>query len=216
MPQMLLESVNVGQPVVLDRDKPDKTTGICKRPMVGPVRVHRLGAEGDAVVDTRHHGGPGQALYLYSREDYAFWSARGFETGPGMFGENLTVSGVESANLCIGDRLAIGEVVLEVTASRIPCATFAKRMGDPGFVKKFRDAGRPGAYLRVIAEGHIEAGQAVELIPFAGDRISLGEHFALVFTAMKEPLSREMIERLLALPLAERDRVDNLERLAAL
>ncbi|WP_338609758.1 MOSC domain-containing protein [Pelagibacterium nitratireducens] len=216
MSQMLLESVNVGQPVALDAGRPDKRTGICKQSVAGAVRVHGLGLEGDAVVDTRHHGGPGQALYLYSREDYAFWAARDVATGPGMFGENLTVSGIESADLCIGDRLAVGDVVLEVTSSRIPCATFARRMGDPGFVKKFRDAGRPGAYLRVVAEGYLEAGQAIELIPFAGDRISLGEHFALVFMAMKKPLPREMITRLLALPLAERDRADNLERLAAL
>lgn len=216
MSQMLLESVNIGQPVALDASRPDKRTGICKRAVEGAVRVHRLGAEGDAVMDTRHHGGPGQALYLYSLEDYAFWAAQGVATGPGMFGENLTVSGIESADLCIGDRLAVGDVVLEVTASRIPCGTFAKRMGDPGFVKKFRDAGRPGAYLRVIAEGYVEAGQGVELTAFAGDRVTLGEHFALAFTAMKTPLSREMIARLLALPLAERDRADNLERLAAL
>lgn len=216
MSQMLLESVNIGQPVAFDPGRPNKRTGICKQAVEGAVWVHRLGADGDAVMDTRHHGGPGQALYLYSLEDYAYWSARGVETGSGMFGENLTVSGIESADLCIGDRLAVGEAVLEVTSSRIPCATFAKRMGDPGFVKKFRDAGRPGAYLRVITEGHIEAGQRIELAPFAGDRISLGEHFALTFSAMKTPLSREMITRLLALPLAERDRADNLERLEAL
>lgn len=216
MSQMLLESVNIGQPVALDPGRPSKRTGICKQAVEGAVWVHRLGAEGDAVMDARHHGGPGQALYLYSREDYAYWSARGVETGSGMFGENLTVSGIESADLCIGDRLAVGEAVLEVTSSRIPCATFAQRMGDPGFVKKFRDAGRPGAYLRVIVEGHVEAGQGIELTPFSGDRISLGEHFALTFSAKKTPPSREMISRLLALPLAERDRDDNLERLAAL
>ncbi|MEQ8166387.1 MAG: MOSC domain-containing protein [Alphaproteobacteria bacterium] len=125
MSQIRLESVNVGQPVALDAGRPDKRTGICKRAVEGAVRVDRLGAEGDVVVDARHHGGPGQALYLYSLEDYAFWSAQGVATGSGMFGENLTVSGIESADLCIGDRLVVGEVVLEVTSSRIPCATFA-------------------------------------------------------------------------------------------
>ncbi|WP_417583040.1 MOSC domain-containing protein [Pelagibacterium sp.] len=216
MSEIVLKSVNIAQPVALDPERPEKLTGICKQPVQGAVRVHRLGAEGDVVLDTRHHGGPGQALYLYSSEDYAFWRAHEVTSAAGMFGENLTVSGIESANLCIGDRLAVGEVLLEVTSSRIPCATLAKRMGDPAFVKKFRDAGRPGAYLRVISEGYIEAGQTLELIAFDGDRITLGEHFALAFAANKNPLSREMITRLLALPLAERDRADNLERLAAL
>ena len=213
MRQLLLESVNIGQPSALDPARPEKRTGICKQPVTGPVRVHRLGAEGDAVMDKKHHGGPGQALYLYTSQDYAFWAEQGVETGPGVFGENLTVSGIASADLCIGDRLTLGAVVLEVTSARIPCATLARRMGDPQFVKAFRDVERPGAYLRVLSEGEIVAGQTIALTPFAGDRISIGAHFALTFKAMKSPLPRETIERLLALPLAERDRKDNLERL---
>ncbi|SDG49308.1 MOSC domain-containing protein [Pelagibacterium luteolum] len=210
---MRLVSVNIGQPRALDAAKPRKRTGICKQPITGPVGIHRIGVEGDAVLNAKHHGGAGQAVYLYTTDDYDWWAQQGVETGPGVFGENLTVSGMESAALCIGDRLEIGGVVLEVTSCRIPCATLAQRMGDPGFVKKFRDCGRPGAYLRVLGEGRLEAGQAVSLDAYAGDRLTLGEHFTISFQKTR---SRETIERLLALPIAERDRDDNLKRLAAL
>ena len=82
---------------------------------------------------------------------------------PGTFGENLTIAGVETAQALIGDRLAIGDVLLEVTSPRIPCVTLAARMGDPGFVKRFRAAERPGFYCRVLQEGFVRAGDAVTL-----------------------------------------------------
>lgn len=210
---MRIESINVGKPVALDPERPGKLTGIVKMPVAGPVQVGVQGLAGDAVMDRRHHGGPGQALYLYSLEDYAFWAEIGIENGPGVLGENLTVSGVESANLCIGDRFEIGPVVLEVTSARIPCATLARRMGDPGFVKRFRKAGRPGAYLRVIKPGAIAAGTEIAHIPYDGDRMTIGAHFALGFERI---LPRETRERLLALPIAERDRAEQLEKLGRL
>lgn len=211
-----LESVNVGRPTHLSNGRFNRQTGIYKRPVDGPVKITRLGAEGDAVMEKEYHGGPGQALYLYSIDDYAWWAEQGVDAGPGVFGDNLTVSGVGTANLCIGDRLARDTLELEVTASRTPCATLAARMGDAGFVRRFRDAGRPGAYLRVLKEGTVEAGQDLLLTPFAGDRVTLGQHLALTFSAMKSPLPRQVIERLLALPLSEREREYNLERLRRL
>ena len=88
---------------------------------------------------------------------------------PGTFGDNLTISGITSADLAIGDRLIAGDVVLEVTAPRIPCGTLAARMDDPGFVKAYRDAARPGAYCRVIKEGEVRAGMDVIHQPYAGE-----------------------------------------------
>ncbi|WP_404402839.1 MOSC domain-containing protein [Pelagibacterium halotolerans] len=212
---MKIESINIGRPEPIDPGRPEKLSGIFKRPVTGPVVVTRLGIPEDAVVSTRHHGGPGQALYLYSTEDYRWWAAQGVTTGPGQFGENLTVSGLESAALCIGDRFTAGAVEMEVTAPRIPCANFAAKMGDPGVVKRFRDAARPGAYLRVIAEGELCAGQEMQFVPFEGDRLTLEEHFRLAFVAAKALPGRDMVERLLALPIAERARDDALEWLAA-
>src|SRR6185312_11292599 len=128
-------------------------TGICKHP-VDAAMIAPLGLEGDAVMDTKNHGGPDQAVYLYGRPDYdVFERELGRELPPGLFGENLTIGGLDSQAIHIGDRFGIGEVLLEATSPRIPCATFAARMGDPHWLKRFFAANRPGVYARVLHPG---------------------------------------------------------------
>jgi len=127
-------------------------------------------------MDTKNHGGLDQAVYLYGEPDYAYFASDlGRAMPPGLFGENLTVAGLESATINIGDRLTIGDVVLEVTSPRNPCATFAARMGDPHWVKYFFAAGRLGIYGRVLETGSVEAGMPVVLTRFAGPAIPVNE-----------------------------------------
>jgi MOSC domain-containing protein YiiM len=97
--------------------------------------------------------------------DTDWWEAKlGRELGLGAFGENLTLRGVDVTGALVGERWRIGTVVLEVTSARIPCWKLAKRMGDPRFIKTFARAGRPGAYLRIIEEGELAAGDEVEIV----------------------------------------------------
>lgn len=106
-----------------------------------------------ARLDTDRPAGPDQAVYLYSTEDYAWWEGElGRRLEPGLFGENLTVSSFGSDELRIGDRFVVGDVVLELTSCRIPCDVFAARMNEPQWIRRFRDARRPGAYARRLAE----------------------------------------------------------------
>lgn len=207
---MQLLSINIGAARAVDPSRPHELTGIYKEPVTGPVQVTRGGLPGDAIISARHHGGPDQALYVYGGADYDWWAAElGREIAPGTFGENLTISGLASASLAIGDRLHIGDlqnaggVILEVTAPRIPCDTFARRMGDPVFIARFRIAERPGAYCRVIREGTIRAGDPVALEAYAGDRVTTAEVFGDYYEA-DHPLPE--IYRFLAAPLAERVR----------
>ena len=159
---MKLISVNIGQVEPIEEAGKNGTTGIFKRPVQGPVFVKALGIPEDAVVDKKHHGGPDQAVYIYTEPDYAWWAeALGRTMPPGTFGDNLTLSELESASMAVGDRLHIGEVVLEVTAARIPCKTLAARMGDPDFIENFKEAGRPGLYCRVLQEGWLIAAEAL-------------------------------------------------------
>lgn len=211
---MKLISVNVGRAQRIENAKSSGVTGIYKTPAGAPVRITALGLAGDAICDTKHHGGVDQAVYVYGAPDYAWWSAElGHAIEPGTFGENLTVSELESAALAIGDRLHLAGVVLEITSPRIPCVTLAARMGDPAFAKRFRQAGRPGVYCRVIREGDVRAGEPVRLEPYRGATLSIAESFR---DAYVREWDEAMIRRHLAAPIAIRDRVEQEERLARL
>ncbi|MEJ2274656.1 MAG: MOSC domain-containing protein [Woeseiaceae bacterium] len=127
---MRLVSINVGRSETLSQGNRRETTGICKYPREGSVNVTYGGISGDAIVDSKHHGGADQAVYAYSADDYDWWAeTTDRDYFPGLFGENLTIRDMPS-DMRIGDRLLIGAVVLEATAPRIPCATFSMRMED--------------------------------------------------------------------------------------
>ena len=221
--QMKLVSLNLGTGQLIAVGERQIRTGIHKQPTLEPVRIGKLGLAGDEVSDEINHGGPDQAVYVYGLPDYDFWSDQlGLALEPATFGENLTVSGLESAGLNIGDRLRVGPigvgVLLEVSASRIPCHVLAARMNDLGFVKKFRAAQRPGAYCRVIETGEVQVNDAVTLEPFvggplAGETISLLEDFNLYYDANP---SRANLERALNAPMAIRTRAELSQKLAKL
>jgi MOSC domain-containing protein YiiM len=169
---MHLISIQVGTPTTHEFDRDGQplrqpwTTAIFKDPVAGPIWAGGLGLSGDRVHDTSCHGGPWRALLMYSQEHYPRWHRDLGRTdlGPGGFGENLTVSGLEEASTCIGDVLAIGEVRLEVTSPRGPCTTLARRLGVPEIIRLVLGNHRSGWYLKVLKEGWLEAGTELTLI----------------------------------------------------
>jgi MOSC domain-containing protein YiiM len=211
---MKLISVNIGQERPIQKAKSSGRTGIYKIPTDSPAQVSRYGLVDDVICDVENHGGPDQAIYVYGVPDYQWWAETlGTELFPGTFGENLTISELESASYLIGDRLHIGQVSLEVTAPRIPCVTLAARMNDPSFVKRFRAAERPGLYCRVLREGLVQAGDPVILEPYTGETVTALEMFRNFY----EPkLDEASIRRHLAAPVAIRDRVEQEQRLLKL
>ena len=211
---MKLISVNIGKERTQQRKDYIETTGIYKMPVNEPVEIKSLGIDGDAICDTKNHGGIDQALYIYGGGDYAWWSNEiGKEIAPGTFGDNLTISDLESAQFNVGDYLHIGEVTLQVTAPRIPCDTFATRMGDPQWVKKFRAAERPGLYVRIIKEGVIQAGNEVRVEKYTGETISILQMYREHFNKKK---SEESLRRHLDAPISVRERMDLEEELQKL
>jgi MOSC domain-containing protein YiiM len=200
---MHIVSINVGRRKRLEDRSFQGETGIFKESVAGPVIVDQSGLEGDAVVDTRHHGGPDQALYLYRQEDYDWWSEQLQQPLlPGTFGDNLTVSGLPSPGLVIGSRLAFDSVVLQVSAPRIPCNTLAARMGDAGFVKRFMAAERPGVYCRVLTRGRLAPGEEFSVAHCPGSRATTID----LFRAAQRRLSATELREFLALPIDERTR----------
>jgi MOSC domain-containing protein YiiM len=141
------------------------TSAIWKSPVAGPVFAGKLGLAGDAVANTEVHGGLDQALLMYAASHYPRWEVElGRPMGPGAFGENLTVTGLDEESACIGDVLEIGPVRVEVSQPRQPCATLARRHQVPDMIAIVRGNGRGGWYLRVLIEGELEAGQAIRII----------------------------------------------------
>ena len=181
--------------------KNHKRTGIDKKPASGPVEVRAPGPKtsglgsglvGDFIGDGKHHGGDSQAVYAFQREDLDRWSERlGRPLPNGYFGENLTTVGLETNEARLGERWRVGEVVLQVTTPRIPCATFRGHLGEKGWAKMFTATGRPGAYLSVVVPGFIAAGDPVEVIHRPAHDITV----AMAFRATT--LERSLLPRLL-------------------
>jgi MOSC domain-containing protein YiiM len=214
-------SVNLARP----RPSPDKgalSTGIDKQPTNSAVGVRTPGPMhdglgsgliGDMIGDRNNHGGNDQAVYAYAREDLDTWqSTLGRELTNGIFGENLTTSGLDVTGAVIGERWRIGldGLLLEVSRPRIPCRTFAEWLAVQGWVKTFTAAAVPGAYLRIVEPGTVRAGDPIEVIDRPDHNVTIG----MVFRAIT--LEPELLPRILdAHALADGVKHTALQRLRA-
>ncbi|MEU3641789.1 MOSC domain-containing protein [Lentzea sp. NPDC034063] len=171
MPVVL--SLNVAQKTVPVGYARTGATGIDKRPVDGPLRVSPPGAKGsagsgvagDSIADWSAHGGDYQAVYGYAREDLDWWQSEvGAEFHAGQFGENLTTQGIDHTTALVGEQWRIGTALLEVSGPRIPCRTFAEFLGQRGWVKRFTQVARPGAYFRVLEAGLIGPGDEITVV----------------------------------------------------
>lgn len=210
---MSVVSVNVGRPEQLTVGANQTMTGINKRPARGSVWISYGAVGNDVICDLDHHGGLDQAVYAYSSDDYDWWSEElGREIAPGTFGENLTIDGL-ATELFVGDRLLIGDLVLEATAPRIPCNTLAAQMREKSFGMVFRHAERPGSYFRVMNEGEVAVGDRVELIDNPERKVSIIDLFRFAYEL--NPDANDM-QRYLDAPVAERMRAKIEKKLSPL
>jgi MOSC domain-containing protein YiiM len=191
MPSVL--TVNIAHPMT-NPDTLKKPTGIDKRPTDEPVAVRPpgpmrgglgSGLVGDLVSEQKYHGGDDQAVYAYAREDLDAWEGElGREIGNGMFGENLTTTGIDVTDARIGERWRIGSdgLLLEVTSPRTPCRTFAAWLEINGWIKTFTRRAVPGAYFRVITPGTVRAGDAIEIVERPDHDVTIGNVFRAMMT----------------------------------
>ncbi|TFV67471.1 UNVERIFIED_ORG: MOSC domain-containing protein [Bacillus sp. AZ43] len=185
----------------------DTTSAIDKRPVTGRIAVHPLGLDGDVQVNRRFHGGEGQALYAYAQEDADWWAAElDRELPAGRFGENLRTSGIDLTGAVLGERWRIGDVLVEVTAPRTPCAKLQAHWGVPRLIKRFTEHGASGAYLRVLETGAIGAGDPVEVVERPGHGLTIGTAFRAFTT--ERALLAELAPAREALPARNRPAVD--------
>ena len=193
MPGSVL-SVNVADVREVRRGNVLVKTGIWKLPVAGPVAVRGVNVEGDDQADRSVHGGVHKAVYAYAREDTDWWEAElGTDLPDGVFGENLTLHGVDVSGALIGERWQIGSVLLEVSEPRFPCWKLGVRFGDPRMLKRFAAALRPGAYLRIVDEGLLEAGDSVEVVSRPDHDLTI-RAFAHAYLVDRSQLRRLLIE----------------------
>jgi MOSC domain-containing protein YiiM len=199
---MKLISVNVAMPSPVEYEGRSYTTGIFKQPVSGRVALRRHNLDGDGQGNRTVHGGEFKAVDAYPAEHYAA-GARELERTdlePGQFGENFTVEGMLEHAVHVGDVFRIGTATVEVAQPRLPCATLAMKMRSRTFPKQFLASGRLGFYLRVIQEGAVCAGDAIERVEFGAERITIADLWR-AFHLEKDDL--ETARRALRLPTLE-------------
>jgi len=176
MPAARVISVNRGREAdLLIGGKPGRSA-ICKRPVDDLVAVRLLGLDGDEQADKESHGGFDQAVYAYAREDLDWWTEQlRRELPDGMFGENLTTAGIDVSAALVGETWRVGTAVVQVTGPRIPCVTFKSWLDEPHWVRRFAEAGRPGAYLRVLSEGGVRAEDDLTVLSRPGQSVTVAE-----------------------------------------
>lgn len=165
MPRVVSVNVGLPQQISVRRGRP-LMSSIVKDPVEGRVRATGANLEGDRQADLTVHGGADKAVYAYAIEDIAWWAQalERPEVGPGWFGENLTTEGLDVTHSVVGERWRVGEAEFEVSQPRLPCSKLGIRFGDGRMVKAFARASRPGAYLRILVEGTVGAGDPIELL----------------------------------------------------
>lgn len=173
-------SVNVGGIRQFDYEGDKAQSAIWKFPVTGRVMVRGVNLDGDDQADREAHGGPDKAVYAYAVEDQRWWEREiGRPLAYGEVGENLTTEGIDVTKALVGERWKVGNALLEVSEPRIPCWRLGVRMGDKHFPRLFTKAGRPGAYLRIIAEGDIGAGDAIRVVSRPDHTLSIGDVFRI-------------------------------------
>jgi MOSC domain-containing protein YiiM len=192
-------SVNVGiaRPITAKRG----LSGIDKRPSASSVAITipaegASGLAGDVICDTKNHGGPDQAVYAYAREDLDVWQRDLQRELPcGAFGENITTIGLDITECRIGELWRVGShCVLQITAPRVPCRTFAVWLGEQGWIKTFIRRAIPGAYLRVVSAGSIRRHDPITIEYRPDNDVTIG----LMFRALTS--DRSLLPDLLASP----------------
>jgi ferredoxin-NADP reductase/MOSC domain-containing protein YiiM len=161
--------------------------------------VRRLNIDGDGQGDLAGHGGEQRAVYVYQIDSYRYWqgelSRNDFTYG--QFGENFTVDGLSDREVCIGDRYRIGGALFEVTQPRVTCYRIGIRMNEPRMAALLTAHGRPGFYFRVLEEGELAAGDAIEPVASGPERMTVFDINALLYMPGHP---RDQVERALRIP----------------
>ena len=206
---MEVVSVNLGEKVSFPWNGETHTTGIFKNPVDNPIHLGKEGVVDDVIANPKVHGGIFKACYLFSTNHYPYWK----EKYPhlkwlwGMFGENITVEGLDEANLRIGDVYELGEALVQITQPREPCYKLGYRFENQGILKEFIDHGYPGTYVRVIEEGMVKVGDRITLRKKSDSTLTVKAFYELLYARQKSKTLLELAIANTALPEKKREKL---------
>jgi MOSC domain-containing protein YiiM len=189
-------SVNVGGARTVQYGGNTIATGIFKAPVNGRVAVQGVNLQGDDQADRSVHGGEVRAVYAYAKEDYAWWALElGRTMPPGQFGENITTAGIDVNAALIGERWRVGSAILQITIPRVPCYKLAMKMEDPGFVRRFARALRPGPYFTILEKGYVRRGDSIEVVSRPSHDLTIAK-MAQIYLFERSRLSELLVPEL--------------------
>lgn len=211
---MYIESGNIGKSTTIKWRGKELQTGIFKYEVEMPIFLGLEDVAEDHVIDRRYHGGEEKACYLYSADHYPFWKQKypQVKWEWGMFGENLTVSGLQESEIRIGDRFQIGEAIVQVTQPRQPCFKLGIRLGTQKAVNEFWNASFPGIYVRILQSGHVEKGDHFTLMESNPDSFSVAQVYSLF---RKNQNDVDLLKKAIADPLLAQSCRKDLQKMLA-
>jgi len=209
---MKIISTNIAKPTTIEWQGQQVETGIYKYAVQNSIFLGFEDVVNDHVIDRRYHGGSDKACYMYSSDHYPFWQNKypNQDWKWGMFGENLTVSGLNESEIKIGDRFQIGDAVVQVTQPRQPCFKLGVRFGDQSVVSDFWTLPFPGVYVRVLLPGEVKTGDEIIRIESNPESLSVSQVFS-IFHSNKENL--ELMQKAIAEPFIAASCRRNIEKL---
>ena len=189
-------SVNVGGVRHFEYNGRPAKSAIWKSPVAGRIAARGVNLAGDDQADRDAHGGPDKAVYAYAVEDHRWWETQiGRPLVYGEFGENITTEGIAVNDALVGARWQVGTTVLEVSEPRVPCWRLAVRMNDKMFPRRFAEARRPGAYLRIVVEGELGAGDEITVLERPGHDLTIRDVFR-IYTHDRDEAERLMVPQM--------------------
>ena len=186
---MQITSTNIGNPTTFLWSGKEEKTGIFKYPVSKALYLGKTEVKKDSVIYRKHHGGIDKACFLFSADEYPFWKKEypDLDWDWGMFGENLTIGGLDESITRIGDIFKIGSAVVQVSQPREPCYKLGIRFNDQKILKKYIKHGRPGTYVRVLEKGKVKIGDSLEVLEQSKNALTINQFFCLLYAKKKSP-----------------------------
>ncbi|MDF0708891.1 MOSC domain-containing protein [Flagellimonas okinawensis] len=206
---MKVISTNLGKHTKIIWNDKEIMTGIYKYPVDESLYLDTEDVQGDTVVDRKYHGGTYKACYLFSADNYPYWKEKYplLDWNWGMFGENLTIEGLNESKIRIGSIYKLGSALVQISQPREPCYKLGVRFGDQRILKEFIDHGHPGTYIRVLEQGNVKNGDVMELVEESTIPLTIQQYYRLLFSTTKD---QDVLQRAIdnnALPLAKREKL---------